>query len=452
MNLKIFLVSTLFTAISVAGCQQNYEAPDKFEAERYHRSNKLLNKVVVKDIFSPPVASRIFVYPNIAAYEAIVHKSDKYRSLVGQLNGLTSLPSPDTSKQYHWELAAIEAFHKTAITYVDSRKDIEKARKRHAQKIKSQLPESVYKRSIAFGQAISESIIQWSKEDGYRETRNMTGYHFSDTPGSWKATPPVYRQPVEPNWSHLRPLVMDSSSQFLTKPPVEFDTAKGSEFYRQAKVVYNANNNAIKNDDEKVLIAKFWNCLPDEIDHRGHQMIHEKNMSPGGHWLMLTSDLCQVEDMNLMASTHAMAKVSIALYESFLSSWDSKYHYNLIRPITYIREYIDPSWGTVLQTPAFPEYPSAHSEVSAASASVLSTIFGDNYTYVDSTEIPYGLPTRKFQSFDSAASEAAKSRLYGGIHYPMAAKSGTVQGYNIGKYVLKKIKMRNGKSGLATKQ
>lgn len=76
----------------------------------YHQSMKKLTDVIVHDIFSPPVASRIYAYPNIAAFEALVNDYPEYQSLDGQLYGLKNIPQPEEGKEYCYPLASIHAF------------------------------------------------------------------------------------------------------------------------------------------------------------------------------------------------------------------------------------------------------------------------------------------------------------------------------------------------------
>jgi hypothetical protein len=112
-----------------------------------------------------------------------------------------------------------------------------------------------------------------------------------------------------------------------------------------------------------------------------------------------------------------------------------------VRPETFINSNIDESWRPLLQTPPFPEYPSGHSVISTAAAGVLTSIFGDNFAFDDSTELEYGLPVRHFRSFKEACDEAAISRLYGGIHYRPAIENGQTQGRQVGEIVLQKLKL-----------
>jgi hypothetical protein len=122
--------------------------------------------------------------------------------------------------------------------------------------------------------------------------------------------------------------------------------------------------------------------------------------------------------------------------DAFIACWNTKYKYNRVRPVTVIKKLIDRNWTPLLQTPPFPEYPSGHSVISAAAASVLTHLFGDSFSFTDDTEEEFGLPVKKFQSFAAAAEEAALSRLYGGIHFRDAIENGVKEGEQIGKWVI----------------
>jgi membrane-associated phospholipid phosphatase len=129
------------------------------------------------------------------------------------------------------------------------------------------------------------------------------------------------------------------------------------------------------------------------------------------------------------------ALTSMAMADAFISSWNEKYRSNVVRPVTVIREHIDPAWETVVVTPPFPEYTSGHSVVSGAAAAVLEALLGE-VSFRDSTHLAVGLDPRPFESLWAAAEEAAVSRLYGGIHYPMAIDHGLSQGRCLGELVL----------------
>src|SRR5262249_60836541 len=125
------------------------------------------------------------------------------------------------------------------------------------------------------------------------------------------------------------------------------------------------------------------------------------------------------------------------------SSWDAKYAYAVGRPVTAIRAADtdgnrdtepDASWAPLLVTPNFPSYTSAHSTVSGAAAEVLTALFGDHYQFTVSAEsVPY---TRSFGSFEAAAAEAGRSRIFGGIPYTVDNPNGPAVGGEGGRYVM----------------
>jgi hypothetical protein len=138
----------------------------------------------------------------------------------------------------------------------------------------------------------------------------------------------------------------------------------------------------------------------------------------------------------------AYARTSVALADGFIASWDAKYRTGVVRPETVINLHVDEGWVPLLQTPPFPEYTSGHSVISAAAARVLTDEFGPDFAYVDSTEAEYGLPVRRFPSFEAAAAEAAISRLYGGIHYRRSIEQGQAQGRKVGDLVVARVRTR----------
>jgi hypothetical protein len=169
-------------------------------------------------------------------------------------------------------------------------------------------------------------------------------------------------------------------------------------------------------------------------------MFAKKKITPGGHWMGIAKIASIKAKADFAKMVHAYAATSIGLFDAFISCWDEKYRSNVVRPETVINQNIDEDWKPLLQTPPFPEYTSGHSVASTCSATILTSVFGDNFDYLDDTELPYGLPSRKFKSFNDASKEASLSRFYGGIHYKAAIENGIAQGKNLGDFIVKKIK------------
>jgi membrane-associated phospholipid phosphatase len=133
--------------------------------------------------------------------------------------------------------------------------------------------------------------------------------------------------------------------------------------------------------------------------------------------------------------------VTLAQADAFIAIWHEKYRLNLIRPVTYIRRYIDSAWTPAIVTPPFPEYVSGHSGQSASAATVLTALLG-TVAFEDSTNLALGHAVRRYGSFQEAADEAAESRLYGGIHFPMGNENGKALGRCVGRLVLERLHTR----------
>ncbi|HHM20929.1 MAG TPA: phosphatase PAP2 family protein [Bacteroidetes bacterium] len=441
------LLPLALVILAVAGCEQHNPnwKEESNNPQFLHRSLQKITDVIVHDIFSPPVASRIYAYPAIAAYEALVPGHPDYQTLAGQLSGLQPLPQPEAGKEYCYPLAATRAMLLTGKALIFSENMIDEFEKELLREFQAiNMPDDVYNRSVEYGEAVAQHILDWADKDNYKQTRTFPKYTLNDDPARWRPTPPDYMDAIEPHWDKIRPFTLDSASQFVPPPPTPFNVKdKKSPFYKEVMQVYNiVDLKDEKEKEERIAIAKFWDCNPYVSHHKGHVMFATKKITPGGHWMGIAKTACIQDKADMMKSAEAYALTAIALADAFISCWEEKYRSELIRPETVINTYIDPEWTPVLQTPPFPEYTSGHSVISAAAAEALTHVFGDNFAYTDSVEVQYGMPPRSFNSFREASAEAAVSRLYGGIHYWPACSIGVDQGKEVGKLVLSKIEMK----------
>ncbi|MAV80356.1 MAG: phosphatidic acid phosphatase [Flavobacteriaceae bacterium] len=415
--------------------------PIEISAEDFHQAQDQLTSVMVHDIFSPPVASRVYVYSNIAAYEILAQKEgNQYITLSGILNDFNGI-SPIKDSLVNPKLAALIAFIGVGKNLIFSVERISDYLSNLSTQWKKQNLE-VYNASNKYAQQVVGEIKLWYDKDNYNQTRTFPKFYVDyDSPSRWQPTPPDYMDGIEPHWSKIRPLVLTSSSQFQPEPPPIFSMEPDSEFYKELMEVYHVVSEIqeSESDDERQEIAKFWDCNPYVSTHKGHVMFALKKISPGAHWIGITKIVSRKINADVHTTVAAYTKVSIALADGFISCWDEKYRSNLIRPETIINKVLDEDWYPVLQTPPFPEYTSGHSVVSGAASVILTDLFGDNIAFDDDTELPYDLPIRSYRSFNHAAEEAAISRMYGGIHYRKAIDEGLKQGRDLGEYVSKKL-------------
>lgn len=442
--MKILKYSALLLGALVAGCGNPVNEGWRSEAsnpEFLHRTIKQVTDVIIHDIFSPPVASRIYGYASIAAYEASIQGNPAFVSLAGQVNGLEPVPAPEEGAEYCFQLAAVQAAAKVGRALVFSEDKMDAFHTGILNQYRAiGMPDDVFQRSVDYGNVVAQHIMSWSGSDNYKQTRSFPKYTVDNDPATWKPTPPAYMDGIEPHWNKVRSFALDSSSQFKAIPPTPFSAEEESKFYQEAYEVYHAG---VELSEEQKEIARFWDCNPFVMNVKGHVMFATKKISPGGHWLAITHQACIEENKSMAESAEAYALVSIALMDAFVSCWDEKYKSNLVRPETYINQHIDENWTPLLQTPPFPEYTSGHSMISNAAAVVLTDLFGENFSFTDSTEVEFGMTARSFGSFKEAAAEAAISRLYGGIHYRPACEVGSEVGVRIGDFVVKRLKTRN---------
>lgn len=437
-----FCISVIGMILGAASCSSDDQSwKTKVDnAEFIHRSVKQITDRIVHDIFSPPVASRIYTYASVAGYESIRHIDPAFSSLSGQMNGLDSIPQPEPGVEYCYQLASVEAFMKIGRTLVFSEPEIEDFHQTVLQEFRDLgVPNEVFDRSVAYGNKVADRIIKWSSKDNYKQSRSFPKYTILTDPATWKPTPPAYMDAVEPHWNKIRPFVIDSAQQFRPDPAVKFGTDKKSPFYLEALEVYEIGRGLTQEQRE---IASFWDCNPFVMNVRGHVMFATKKISPGGHWMNITAVACRKANASPVQSAEAYARVAMSLVDGFISCWDEKYRSKVIRPETYINQYIDENWVPLLQTPPFPEYTSGHSVISSSASVALTGIFGDNFAFTDSTEVEYGMTARSFKSFYHAAQEAAESRMYGGIHYRAACENGKKQGRLLGEFIRDNVDTR----------
>lgn len=439
-SISLIFIFLLAACTNTAPENPNYQA-DANDPELLHTAMYELSTIIVHDIFSPPTASRVYAYPAIAAYEAMQAGYPEFISMAGQLKELPPVPQPDTAKTYCFPLAGIQALLTVgkALVFSEDSMDIVSARLMKKFEEKG-IPEEVFKRSVEYGNTVAGHILTWMDGDFYKETRTYPKHPVTEDPEEWKPTPPAYMDAIEPHWTLIRPFVIDSSTQFIPPPPTAFNMEEGSTFYDEVMEVYNVGNRLTEEQQE---IAAFWDCNPFVMNVTGHVMYATKKITPGGHWIGITAIACRKSGANMIESAEAYARTSISLFDAFISCWDEKYRSNLIRPETVINQYLDPDWVPMLQTPPFPEYTSGHSVISTAAATTLTDLFGEPFAFTDTTEQEWGLAPRKFDSFLDASSEAAISRLYGGIHYMPAIENGVAQGRLIGQFVVTNLKTRS---------
>lgn len=293
----------------------------------------------------------------------------------------------------------------------------------------SQIPDGKAKsEGLAWGISVAERILQEREKSGFKQPL-PGGYSPSHEPGKWRPTAPEFRPPVTPQMAATQPFVMISPDQFRAPPPPPV----GSKEYAEelAVVAEHGGRDDPDRSEYDTLSVPFW---ADALGTSG----------PSGHWNMIATNIAREKGLGTVECARLFALLNFAAADGFISSWDSKYYYNVARPETDLREltkdtnpHIEPKPDFIpsMASLPFPSYTSAHMTYSTAAARLLANYFGTD-------EVPFsvgsdGLPgvIRSYASFSQASDEVGQSRIFGGIHTPMDIRVARVCGQKVGDWV-----------------
>ncbi len=387
--------------------------------------------------FSPPVASRALAYLGLALYESVAPGIPGNTSLAGQLNELDSLPWAQPDEPLHWPTVAnaslatmtrmmfanASAENKARIDLLERNMPL-----KYGQDFDpGALSPDTTNRSETFGKLMAMAIMTWARTDGGHEAwgplrRNQLNYVPPSGAGQWSATPPAFAPALLPRWGDNRPFVLKNARDCPAPAPPPYSEDPSSAFYKDAQEVYRISNQATQ---EQRQFALYW------ADDPG------KTPTPAGHWVYITNDLLKARKASLADAAQTMARLNLAMADAFIAAWATKYTHNVLRPVTFVQLVFDSNWvPTLMDTPPFPEYPSGHSVQSSAAAAVLAQVFGAETAFTDNTHNDRGWGPRSFRSFQAAADEAARSRLFAGIHFNFGVTGGQAQGRCVAARVL----------------
>ena len=366
-----------------------------------------------------------FGYIGIGLYESVRYGIQNSVSLSTKLNQMPQMPARENNNGYDWQVSANAAMaamlrsFNTGLTAANLA-SIDSLEKAYNEKLFGDDSDSgSFKRSQAFGRSVAAAMHDWFLTD--KLDLSNTGYVPPVFPGAWVPTPPAFGPPINTYFATGRTFL--SADQNIVAPPfpAPYSETVNSDFYSIVKIDYDVSK-TLTTDQKN--IALFW---VDQGNGIGY--------TPNGHELALTTEALEQTHASLAVAAEAYAKVTIAERDALIVVFKSKYVYNLLRPVTYIRKVIDPTWLPLIPTPSHPEYPAAHSMITGAAMQALERVLGSNIPVTDHTYDFRGYPSRTYASITDAGAEAGISRLYGGIHYLPSINTGLSMGRDIGNRV-----------------
>jgi hypothetical protein len=413
----ILLLCVLFTACkknSTDGGPKN--PPNAFPAF----SNKVIldwNKTTFDALESPNylntlTAARLSAMVHIAQYDAlnsIVPVYEKYSDILS-----------DTGA--HPVAAAAVAAHTVLLHHVPEKRAMLDIQLANA--IDTIANATAKQKGITLGLHSGNAIIALRATDG--AFQNPIGAIAPSTvPGVYQAVPP-FDFVFAPFWKIMEPFGLQTPQQFRSVPHVAITSAAYEKDFTEVKT-FGDKNSTVRTADQ-TFYAKFWY----EYSEIG--------------WNRIAWVAANTEQKDLLTTARLFAMLNMALVDSYTAGWDAKFHYDFWRPYTAIRSAAndgnpqtisDTAWETLMPTPPVQDYPSTHSVLGNAGATVLTYFFGNNYEFATmSTSSPTPDATRTFKSFLKAADENADSRVMAGLHFRFSCTAGQEMGNKIGKWMI----------------
>ncbi len=473
----------LLGSLLLGACAGTGAPPDPQLAAQWMRTSLAFAR---SERLGAPIAARVSAYGSLALYEGYASDArSPLRSLAGQLNGLSALPSAGDAGTMDGATVAAEAERVVLDSlyrdgFASTRRTIDSlAKAQVAARVAAGVSGGVRDRSLAHGRALGNALLAWAATDSFFATRGRpwvapvrrdqwantattdqyipqmlsgesdvvvtknpgTSMDFERVSEKWvftnrpkaagSTTLPAFNptKPTEPYWGKLRTFVIRDGDECAPPPALPYSEKPGSEFWKMGKEFYDSVRALTP---EKKQIALFWADNPIATG------------TPGFHWTSVDNQMVARRKLSADQAVELYALTSLAVADAFIGCWKEKYRSLVVRPVAYVQRVFDPKFTTLFATPPFPEYPSGHSTLSGAAAYVLAKTLGDTIPFVDSTQVDIGQPPRAYKSFTAARDEVAISRVYGGIHFMRAVTLGLVQGECIAKRVLEKLKTRKG--------
>jgi hypothetical protein len=273
------------------------------------------------------------------------------------------------------------------------------------------------------GKAAAAAVLTKRANDG---SAGKETYVEGTRPGEYRFTAPFDFAAV-PHWRWVTPFALTSAAQFRSNPMPALTSEQYRRDFDEVKRVGRKAAGDARTIDETHYGA-FWY----EFSDIG--------------WNRIARVVSGSVKQDLRDRARTFALLNMALADSYIAGWDSKYHYNTWRPVTAIhlagddgnpRTAPDASFETLLPTPPVPDLPSTHSVLGMAGAVVLADAFGSDrvaFSFASSSAMPTN-PVRSFRSFSEAARENAESRVKAGLHFRFAIDAGLAMGRQIGDYV-----------------
>lgn len=278
-------------------------------------------------------------------------------------------------------------------------------------------------RGIAWGQTVADAIWAWRLTDGI--TPAPAPFLGGTNVGQWRPTPPGFLSGAGVQFSYMTPWVIESPSQFRPDGPPALNSQRYAADFNEVKL--KGDISGLNRTEDESLYSRFWNFS-----------------TSAAYWNQIALTLAERQHYTLSDESRLMALVNLSVADAAIGCWEAKYTYAFWRPVTAISladtdgnpDTIAGPFTSYLITPNHPDYPSGHSCISGAAATVLANTFGENTSFSVSSDAPeMAGVVRSYGSFSEILQEIKNARVFAGIHFRSACDDGTQLGTRVADFV-----------------
>jgi PAP2 superfamily len=393
--------------------------------------NQTMLRAALIGATSPPVTSRVAAIVQAAVFDAVNGIARRYTPI-----HVAPAGPPGASQ----DAAAVQAAYATLVQLYPAQKATFDARRAVSLAVLgARENDAAIASGLAWGQTVADAILAWRSTDGF--TPAPAPFQGGTAVGQWRPTPPAFASGATPQFAYMTPWVIIIPSQFRPAGPPPLTSARYARDFNETKQMGSVAS--AMRTAEQTVFAWFWaSATPSFLwNHVAVSLLDDANArseEDGGR------DAHDQRHDSTLQHARLLARLNVAIADASIACFDAKYSYVFWRPVTAVplaatdgnpRTTEDAAWMPLFATPAHPEYPSAHSCLSAAAAGVLADRFGEKTHFsMESDQMP-GV-VRSFRSFSAALTEVKNARIFAGLHFRSATDDGQAVGASVAEYVL----------------
>ena len=281
---------------------------------------------------------------------------------------------------------------------------------------------------IRVGQIVAERMLIARANDGWSVT--PPAYSLPATPGNWQ---PVPGAAAFTHYPSVIPFGISSGTQFRPSPPPPLTSATYAADVNEVKELGSVTS--ATRTAEQTHVAQLWAAVGTPTNFLFV-------------WNNVARTVATARALTTVEKARLFALTNFAVHDALQTTFASKFHYGLWRPVTAIRRAdedgnanttADPSWSSLIANPPYPSYAGNNAAIGTSQSTILALFFGRDDIQFQHTWEGGGGATRSYAGFGAMADEEARARVYGGVHFTFDNVAGQSVGRNVANYIFANV-------------